>query len=349
MGVLGVDLGQVAQRVRHRLFLEIAVHDDLVALLVGVEEVQHIGRRRLEPTDILGLAIAGNDGEARRHVGAIAHGVIARLQRLLVPEQREVVQDGVVLAEDHVVRQTRARQGNGRVVGAPPVRADHAVIHVGRVLRVVEEQQFAGPLVHPRMGRNPVQRRPGRDALILQRGRIQLIGLAALVEGRQRLARMDHHVGAGRILDAAVGAEAGTLRHSRPVHHPAPQALARLLLRLETAAAHEAVAIVGLAVAEADLMQHPVAVEGMVTAQGRVNLVLGVADIDAVDVRRDRPLDHLQINRVDLLMLRRPRPAEVGVITGFQGRDDGRQPLDLHGSSPGSGRSLAFLVYLRKS
>ncbi|MND91115.1 hypothetical protein D3C80_832260 [compost metagenome] len=274
--------------------------------------------------------------------------MIARLQRLLVPEQGEVVQNCVVLAEDHVVRQARARQGDRRVVRPPPIRRDHAVIHVGRVLGVVEEQQLAGPFIHPRMGRHPVQRRPGRDAFIFQGVGVQLIGLAALVEGRQRLARMDHHIGAGRILDAAVSAEAGTLRHVRPVHHPAPQALARLLFGLEAAPPNKAVAIVRLAIPKADLMQHSVAVERMMAAQGRVHLVLGIAEIDAVDVRRDRALDHLQIEGVHLLMLGRPRPAQIGVVAGLEGRDDGRQTLDLHGSSPGSGRTLALLVYLRK-
>lgn len=96
-------------------------------------------------------------------------------------------------------------------------------------------------------------------------------------------------------------------------------------------------------------MQHPIAVEGMTAPQRRMDLVLCVADMDPVDIDRDRPLDHFQIRRIDLLMLWRPRPAEVGVVAGFHGRDDGRQSLDLHGSSPGSGRSLVFLVYLRKS
>ena len=56
------------RRLRHRMLLEVAVEDDLVALLVGVDQVQHEGGRGFEPADVVDAAVARDDGEARRQV-----------------------------------------------------------------------------------------------------------------------------------------------------------------------------------------------------------------------------------------------------------------------------------------
>jgi hypothetical protein len=79
-------------------------------------------------------------------------------------------------------------------VAQPVVRPDDAVVHVGGVLRVVEEQELAGGLVNLRVGGDAVDRRPALQALLFQRVGIQPIALAALVEGGEDLAGMDHHV-----------------------------------------------------------------------------------------------------------------------------------------------------------
>lgn len=64
-------------------------------------------------------------------------------------------------------------------------------------------------------------------------------------------------------------------------------------------------------------MQHPVAVERVMSASG-VCTWFSVLRI-AVDVGQDRTLDHLQIKGVHLLMLGRPRPAGAGMVAGLQG------------------------------
>jgi hypothetical protein len=204
------------------------------------------------------------------------------------------------------------------------------------VLGIVEEHQLAGRLVDLGVGRDAVQRGPGGDAQVLQGQGIQPIGLAALVEGGDRLAAMDDDVGAGGVLQAAVGAEAGRLDVPGP-SQTAPQALAGFLLGLEAARADEAVAVAGLAVPELDLVDHAVAVERMVAAQRLVHRVFGVAQIDAVQVGRDRAFQHLQVDRVDLLVQRRPGAGHVGMVGRLErGAHRGRRSIFM-----GPGRRMA--------
>src|SRR3989344_5386304 len=129
-------------------------------------------------------------------------------------------------------------------------------------------------------------------------------------------------------------AEARPQRDARAVHQPAPQGLAGFLFGLEAARADEAVAIVGAAVLEADHVHHAVAVERMMAAQRLLHGILGVADIDTVDVARDGALDHVQVRGVHLLMQRRTRAVEVRMVAGPQ-RDLHRpQSLHLYNGSP---------------
>jgi hypothetical protein len=94
----------VAGADRSGVALEEPVEHDLLAVLVGVGEVQHECRVGLEPADVGGATAAGNDGEPRRHVTVKPRHVDAGLQQFGVPEQRKVVEDHVVLGEGHVVR-----------------------------------------------------------------------------------------------------------------------------------------------------------------------------------------------------------------------------------------------------
>jgi hypothetical protein len=48
-------------------------------------------------------------------------------------------------------------------------------------------------------------------------------------------------------------------------------------------------------------VDHPVSVKGVVTPQGLVDGVLGVAKVDALDVLRDSPFQDLRVRQVDLL------------------------------------------------
>ena len=99
------------------------------------------------------------------------------------------------------------------------------------------------------------------------------------------------------------GAFGGAVR----VHQPAPQALARNLFGFETLGAHKAVAIARFAARNADLMDHRVAIKRVVSAKRLMHRVFGVAQIDAVHIRRDGALDHVQLVDIHFLMKRRPR------------------------------------------
>ena len=84
---------------------EEAVENDFVAVLIGVGEVQHERRIRLEPPDVAGCAPAGEHREAGRHVRIEPWHVHIVLEQPGIPEQREVVQYHVVFGERHIVRQ----------------------------------------------------------------------------------------------------------------------------------------------------------------------------------------------------------------------------------------------------
>ena len=139
-------------------------------------------------------------------------------------------------------------------------------------------------------------------------------------------------------------AKSGALRGAGPVHQPAPKRLPRLLFGDEAARAHKAVPIVGLAVSEADLVQHAVGVERMVLSERLVDLVLGVAKVDAVDIAGDGAFNDLKVKGVDFLIERCPGPVEVRVVAGAQRGLHRRQALDFHAKSPT--RSCAAAAHL---
>ena len=87
---------------------------------------------------------------------------------------------------------------------------DYAVVHIRRVLGVVEEQQLAVVLIDLAVRRNAIERRPRGNALLIQRLWIKPVTFTALVVSRERLARMHHYIGAGCILDAAMRSPART-------------------------------------------------------------------------------------------------------------------------------------------
>ena len=61
-------------------------------------------------------------------------------------------------------------------------------------------------------------------------------------------------------------------------------------------------------------MDHPVAIEGMIFAERLVELILGIAEIDAVEIGGDRAFDHVEIERGHLFVLRRPGMVEIGMV-----------------------------------
>ncbi len=194
-----------------------------------------------------------------------------------------------------------------------------------------------------------VERRPARDAERFERLGIEAVRLAALIERGERDAGVRDDVGAGGILEAAVRAEPRPERGPRRIHQAAPQRAARFLLGHQAARAHETIAIADLAAAEIQLVDHRVAVERVIAAERLVNLVLGVAQVDAVEIGGHGALEHRQVVRGDFLVLRRPRARQVGMVAVPQRGPDGRELLESHCRSlPKAGRLYAPIVSLCK-
>ena len=93
-----------------------------------------------------------------------------------------------------------------------------------------------------------------------------------------------------------------------------PQRAAGLVLLGESVGADEPVAVERFSVAEPDDVHHAVAVERVVELQRRVQRVLGVAQVHAVEVARDLALDRGEVVGVPLGGLRAPRTGPVGVV-----------------------------------
>ena len=112
--------------------------------------------------------------------------------------------------------------------------------------------------------------------------------------------------------------KAGAFRYTHLVHQPAPERAAGILLRLETTGAHKAIAIACLAARKIDLVDHAVAIKGMITPKRLMDLVFGIAQIHAVNVVRNAAFNHRKVCCRDLFMLRRPRTVEIGVVARLQ-------------------------------
>ena len=261
------------------------------------------------------------------------------LQQLGIPEQRKVVENGVISGERHVVGQPRARQRDVDVVHQVAVLVHHAVVHVRRLLTVVEKQQFAAGVVDLRVCRNsPVERESPVPRFLAKgfgRERVDAVEVAALVEACQRGASVHDHVGAGRVLHPAARPPPVTFGQLRRLRQPGPQRLTRLILCEESFRADKPVAVERLSVPESDDMNHPVAVERVIKLQRRVQRILGVAQINTVDVAGNLTCDRHKIVRGPFRRLRPPRPGPVRVVVVLgQCRQELADDLNVHQRHP---------------
>jgi hypothetical protein len=143
-----------------------------------------------------------------------------------------------------------------------------------------------------------------------------LVDVATLVEGRERVAGVHDHVGAGGVLHAAAGAPTVALGAAGRLDDAGPQRLAGLELGGQARGADEAVAVGRLAAGEADRVQHAVAVERMVAADRRHHRVLGVAQVHAGELVGDATFDDVELVGVPLVLLRPPRPGPIRMVVG---------------------------------
>jgi hypothetical protein len=233
------------------------------------------------------------------------------------------------------VGQARPRQ---RHVGGVDQRAtaiDHAVAQVRRGRAVAPHQELAGRRIELGVRRDPAgeRPRPRRDPALGQGHRVVGVDVAALIEGRQRGAGVDHDVGRRRVLHAAARAPAVAQRARGRLDDPGPQRRAGRDLGGQAGGAHHAVAVAGPPAAEAERVQHAVAVERVVAADRVVERVLGVAQVDAVELGRDRALDHLEVVGVPLGALGPPRAGAVRmIVVGREPRRPGVHRARAHGA-----------------
>jgi len=122
-------------------------------------------------------------------------------------------------------------------------------------------------------------------AEVVQGERVEPVQVAALVEAGHGDPGVHDDVGGGGVLHPAARAPAVLAqRGARVLRQPGPQRAAGFLLGQQPVGANEPVPVGHLPVPERHLVDHPVAVEGVVPDDGRVQRVLGVAQVHAVQV-----------------------------------------------------------------
>ena len=108
-----------------------------------------------------------------------------------------------------------------------------------------------------------------------------------------------------------------------------PQALLGLLFSKEAVGPNEAVGVASLAALERDDMHHRITVEGVISANGFEQRVLGIAEIDAVEIGGYLALE---VPGVALGPLRSPDTAAVRmIVVDRKSRLEDLLHLDLHG------------------
>ena len=221
------------------------------------------------------------------------------------------------------------------------VRVDDAVVHVGRGRRVVEHEHLAGVLVDLRCApRCPSRTGSGRSTT---RAR----AVRACADRTRRGRRTGRSVVSARpactttsVLDASFMRVRAPQPSARSERRRAARGCRPTAARpasfsaSKPCGAHEAVAVLGVAVAEADHVQHAVAVERVVPADRVVHRVLGVAEVDAVEVVGDLAHD-VEVGRVVLERVRRPRARAVRVVVvGRQRRQHSPHDMRFHDANP---------------
>ena len=65
-------------------------------------------------------------------------------------------------------------------------------------------------------------------------------------------------------------------------------------------------------------MDHPIAIKRVIATERLVELIFGIAQIDAVNVGRNCAFDHVKRGGRHFFMLRRPSPIQIGMIARAQ-------------------------------
>ena len=302
---------QVGQHLGEALHVDLAAHvggqpkwstghHDLgaalaVVLFPGIGHVVHIGWVGLEPADLVRRAMARHHAKARGQRVVKLELVPTGGKGVHVVEQRQVVQDGVVGRDRHVVRQAWPGQlhwHEGLELTQP---VHHAIVHVGRFLAIGKKQELAGAFIDPRVGRDRQARQPRVDRQPTDGGQVAgaaLVDRATQVPHRHQVPGVVLDVGVGGVLDRHVGPVL-----ARRVLDALPQCRAGGELFLQAVGHDPAVLVLRFAIGEAHCVQHAIAVKPVVTAGCLETAVRAVAHVHAGQVFRDFTFDVGQVDR----------------------------------------------------
>ena len=216
------------------------------------------------------------------------------------------------------------------------VGVDHPVVQVRGLLAVVEEHHLVGAVIDLRVRRHtPVRRESAVEGGLAERvggAGIDAVEVAALIETRQCGAAVHHDVGTRGVFEQGSRTPAMVdFGQRQGFGQSRPQRTAGGVLGLERLGAHKPVAVERFSVPEADDVQHGITVERVVGLQRRVQWILGVAQIDPVEVGGDLAVDHRQIVSVPFSRLRPPRSGSVRVVIVVgQGGQELADDLNVH-------------------
>ncbi len=305
------------------------VDDDVAAALIPVSEMEDEEGVGVDPCGRTAVERDQADTGAQARL-PLQHRLSLR-RRLRVEDRRTGEQHDVLLGQNEVVHHGRRVQRDRKRLLELAGRIDHIHFDGRRLERIGDRIEGAG-------GRVAAVVRPKGDGLVGSRLPLadgveahgHFIAGRRLVE-REQAAPVAQHVDEGAVLERprifTWADQGGIDRHG--VGEAAEDRVAGAPLGRQAAGPNEAVAIARPAIVEIDGVDHPVAVH-RVGEVDRLELRIGpVAHIDAAEVRRDAPGDHLEVVGVDFLADRQEVAAEVRVVGG---------PGDVAGFQGGRGR-----------
>jgi hypothetical protein len=90
---------------RHRVFLAAAKHMDPVAFFPGIRDVQNVAGLGLKPLHLVTAPETVDQPEPRRLVPMEAHDTpVVVLENVDIVVKRQIVQDGIVFGQAHIMR-----------------------------------------------------------------------------------------------------------------------------------------------------------------------------------------------------------------------------------------------------
>ena len=118
--------------------------------------MQDVAGLTFEPADLIAPAIARDQAKAGRDIPMESqHPQSMTLEHFWIMEEGQIVKNGVIRGKANVMGQARAGQIDLRLMQEFSGRIGHTAGHVGRLISVIEEQQFPRRPIHFGVCRQP--------------------------------------------------------------------------------------------------------------------------------------------------------------------------------------------------